>query len=321
MRLEISYQRRHDPRGGARPAVSCVLGRDPACDVVLNDSKCSRRHAVVEEGPEGVVVRDEGSANGIHVNGRRVEKANLKPGDTLRLGDVQVKLVAEIGETVIVAPDDFDLRTAAGAPRPPDPDLRLRPVTDPVPPRAERPAPSRESDGAPAGPPAPAGARARPATVSVLVGLWALFVPASVAACLLAAHRLGGGAVAWTLGALASVVLAGLGTAMALGLRALAPWARHLQIATAAIGLLACPFTLASATVLLYMTRPEVKAAFEGNGRAAPAGRQRRRRRHVRPVDRGHARPRPGSRRGRRARALRGAAVPPRAVDATSNPQ
>ena len=76
--------------------------------------------------------------------------------------------------------------------------------------------------------------------------------------------------MAWTLGALASVVLAGLGTAMAVGLRALAPWARHLQIATAAIGLLACPFTLASATVLLYMARPEVKTAFEGNGRAAP---------------------------------------------------
>jgi len=58
--------------------------------------------------------------------------------------------------------------------------------------------------------------------------------------------------------------------AAALGLRALAPWARHLQIATAAIGLLACPFTLASATVLLYMTRPELKAAFEGSSRTAP---------------------------------------------------
>jgi hypothetical protein len=58
---------------------------------------------------------------------------------------------------------------------------------------------------------------------------------------------------------------------MALGLRALAPWARHLQIATAAAGLLACPFTLAAATVLLYMTRPEVRAAFEGEG-GSPAG-------------------------------------------------
>lgn len=267
MRLEISH------KGGTthevEPAGSViVLGRDPGCDVVLNDSKCSRRHAVVEEGPEGVVVRDEGSANGIHVNGRRVEKANLRPGDTLRLGDVLVKLLAEVGETVIVAPDDFQLRTAAGAPRPTDPDLRLRPVTDPARPRADRPLPARESEELRRVP--PARARPRPATVGVLVGLWALFVPASVAACLLAAHRLGGGAVAWTLGALASVVLAGLGTAMAIGLRSLAPWARHLQIATAAVGLLACPFTLAAATVLLYMARPEVKAAFERTGRAAP---------------------------------------------------
>jgi hypothetical protein len=267
MRLEISY------RGGTThevelPGSVCVLGRDPGCDVVLNDSKCSRRHAVVEEGPQGVVVRDEGSANGIHVNGRRVEKANLKPGDSLRLGDVQVKLLAEVGETVIIAPDDFNLRSAAGAPRPPDLDLPLRPVTYPAPRRAERKAPSRQPVDPRRVPPTPAGAR--PATVSVLVGLWALFVPASIAACLLAAQRLGGGAVAWTLGALASAVLAGLGTAMAVGLRALAPWARHLQIATATVGLLACPFTLASATVLLYMTRPESKAAFERNGRAAP---------------------------------------------------
>ena len=89
MRLEISY------RGGTThvvelPGSVCVLGRDPGSDVVLNDSKCSRRHAVVEEGPEGVVVRDEGSANGIYVNDRRVEKANLRPGDSLRLGDVRV---------------------------------------------------------------------------------------------------------------------------------------------------------------------------------------------------------------------------------------
>jgi pSer/pThr/pTyr-binding forkhead associated (FHA) protein len=96
MRLEISY------RGGMThqvepPGIVCVLGRDPACDVVLNDSKCSRRHAVLEDGPEGIAVRDEGSANGIYVNGRRVEKARLRPGDTLRLGDVQVTLLAELG--------------------------------------------------------------------------------------------------------------------------------------------------------------------------------------------------------------------------------
>jgi hypothetical protein len=89
-------------------------------------------------------------------------------------------------------------------------------------------------------------------------------VPVAVACALLAAARLQAGWIGWTAAAVLSVVLAGLGTAMALGLRALAGWARHLQIATAAVGLLACPFTLAAATVLLYMTRPEVRAAFEG---------------------------------------------------------
>ena len=266
MKFEISY------RGGTTHEVEllgsvAVLGRDPGCDIVLNDSKCSRRHAVVEDGPKGLVVRDSGSANGVYVNGRRVDEARLQPGDVLRLGDVQLKLLAEVGETVVMAPEDLDLRTAGGAPRPPDLDLPLRDAPAPLP-LAKRPGPALRP---PAEPRRAAARPRRPTTVTVLAGLWALFVPVSFAACLLAAHRLGGGALAWALGALTGLVLAGLGTAMALGLRALAPWARHLQIAAAAAGLLVCPVTLASATLLLYMTRPEVKAAFEGGGRQ-PAG-------------------------------------------------
>jgi hypothetical protein len=268
MKLEIAQ------KGGTThevelPGSVVVIGRDPGCDVVLNDPKCSRRHAVLEEGPEGILVRDPGSANGITVNGRRVERARLQPGDALRVGDTVLTLLAEIGETVVMAPDDLDLRTVVAAPRPPapDPDLALRPPVEP-PPRATAPRgavppvlPRRSA-------PAAAVRPARPATVGVLAGLWALFVPASVAASLYAAQLLGGGALAWGLAAVASLLLAALGTAMALGLRALAPWARHLQMATAAVGLVLCPFTLASATVLLYMVRPEVKAAFDGGAGA-----------------------------------------------------
>jgi predicted component of type VI protein secretion system len=267
MKLEIAQ------KGGTTHEVELqgsvvVIGRDPGCDVVLSDPKCSRRHAVLEEGPEGILVRDPGSANGISVNGRRVERARLQPGDALRVGDTVLTLLAEIGETVVMAPDDLELRTVVGAPRPPAPApaLALRPPVEPPPrdtaPRGAVPPvlPRRSA-------PAPAVRPARPATVGVLAGLWALFVPASVAASLYAAQVLGGGALAWGLAAIASLLLAGLGTAMALGLRTLAPWARHLQIVTAAVGLVVCPFTLASATVLLYMVRPEVKAAFEGRAR------------------------------------------------------
>jgi type III secretion system (T3SS) inner membrane Yop/YscD-like protein len=287
IKFEISYP------GGTTHEVELsgsvvVLGRDPGCDLVLNDTKCSRRHAVVEEGPEGVVVRDTASANGVHVNGRRVEKAPLRPGDVLRLGEVQLKLVEQIGETVVMAPEDLEFRTTAGTPRPPEVVLPLPESLMVTPRPPERPAPVRPPAAEPRRPPEPrppadtrtieprpwAAARpARPATVTVLVALWAVFVPVSVAACLFAAYRLGGGAVAWTIGGLASLVLAALGTIMALGLRALAPWARHLQVATGAFGLLVCPFTLASATVLLYLTRRDVKAAFEGgHGRGAGDG-------------------------------------------------
>ena len=275
MRFEISYS------GGTThevdlPGSVCVVGRDPGCDIVLNDSKCSRRHAVVEDGPEGPVIRDSGSANGIYVNGRKVDQAPLRPGDTVRLGEVKLRLLAEIGATVVMAPEGLDLEGLGGGPtelgesgpRPvPSPDplpavpaaAPAAPLGRPVPrpPTARPPARPRPSPRAASGPP-------RPATVSLLAGLWALFVPVAVVGTLLAAARFQAGWLGWLGAAALAAVCAGLGTSMALGLRALASWARHLQIATAAVGLLVCPFTLAAATVLLYMTRPEVRAAFEG---------------------------------------------------------
>jgi hypothetical protein len=276
MRLEISY------KGGTThdvelPGSVAVLGRDPGCDVVLNDAKCSRQHAVVEDGPEGVVVRDSDSANGVFLNGRRIQRALLQPGDTLRLGDVHVKLLAEVGETVVVAAEDLDLRLPEGAePTPVGPLSPGGPAVAPAPPAASTPPAAHSAPVPPARRPLPpvtsrepTAPRRRPApprrptTVTVLAVLWALFAPASMAAVLVLAGRTGG-VFAWAVAVLASLSLAGLGTVMALGLRSLAPWARHLQIAAAAVGLLVCPFTLASATVLFYASRPEVKAAFEG---------------------------------------------------------
>src|SRR5687768_18595786 len=70
-----------------------VIGRDPACDLVLTDPKSSRRHAVVEAGPDGLVLRDTGSANGVSVNGRKTDRAVLKVGDSFRIGDVEITVL------------------------------------------------------------------------------------------------------------------------------------------------------------------------------------------------------------------------------------
>ena len=142
IKLEISYP------GGTTHEVELsesvvVLGRDPACDVVLNDTKCSRRHAVVEEGPGGLVVRDTASANGVFVNGRRVDEAPLAPGDVVRLGDVSLELVEQVGETVVIAPEDLDFRRAAEAARPPEAGLPQPESLMATPRASERPAPVR----------------------------------------------------------------------------------------------------------------------------------------------------------------------------------
>jgi hypothetical protein len=59
-------------------------------------------------------------------------------------------------------------------------------------------------------------------------------------------------------------VLALLSIVLAFGLWTLKPWARYLQIAVAVIGLLDCPMTLASATVLVYMFRKPTALWFSG---------------------------------------------------------
>ena len=260
MKFEVSY------RSGTThevdlAAVVAVIGRDPHCDIVLNDTKCSRRHATVEDGPAGLFIRDGGSANGTYVNGRRVEQAPLQPGDTIRLGDVSLKLLADVGDTVVVAPEDLELQLPAPLPAP-----EARAAREGV--EARRPA---GVAARPVAEPASAAlATGRPLTVTFLSVLWALFVPISAATSLYAASQFGSGPLGWSAAAALAVIVAGLGAAMAIGLRALAPWARHMQLAVAAVGLLACPFTLASATVLLYMSRPEVKASFEPPRAGAP---------------------------------------------------
>ncbi|MGE4070279.1 MAG: FHA domain-containing protein [Lysobacterales bacterium] len=60
-----------------------VIGRGSDCDLVLNEPEMSRRHAIIENTPEGLFLRDLASANGTFVNGTSVRDTVLKPGDQL----------------------------------------------------------------------------------------------------------------------------------------------------------------------------------------------------------------------------------------------
>ena len=89
--------------GGSRPRElvlvdTLIVGRDPACDISeQNDPLMSRRHAAFSADAKNAIVRDLGSRNGILVNGTKVPEAQLRHGDVVQIGHLQVKFVDEVG--------------------------------------------------------------------------------------------------------------------------------------------------------------------------------------------------------------------------------
>jgi Protein of unknown function (DUF3662)/FHA domain len=74
-----------------------VIGRSRECDIVLQDSNVSRRHAEIRPtGGDGWTIADLGSTNGVRVNGRAINAATpLHPGDDIVVGTVDVRFEVE----------------------------------------------------------------------------------------------------------------------------------------------------------------------------------------------------------------------------------
>ena len=67
------------------------LGRERDNDVALSDPRVSRYHARIELAGGEWVIRDEGSANGTFVNGKRVViQEVLRPNDRITMGDTEL---------------------------------------------------------------------------------------------------------------------------------------------------------------------------------------------------------------------------------------
>lgn len=74
-----------------------TIGRSRECDVVLEDSNVSRRHARIALGTDGQwTVEDLGSTNGVQINGTRATGATaLRAGDRLDVGTVSARFEVE----------------------------------------------------------------------------------------------------------------------------------------------------------------------------------------------------------------------------------
>ncbi len=64
-----------------------TIGRSPECEYVLDDARVSRRHARLDLDENGITIEDLGSANGVIVNGLRIDApTRLAGGDAISLG-------------------------------------------------------------------------------------------------------------------------------------------------------------------------------------------------------------------------------------------
>ncbi len=70
-----------------------TAGRSRTCDVSVKDPSVSRRHVVLKAENGKILLKDLGSSNGTFVNGERIEESGeLRDGDTLELGDAELKV-------------------------------------------------------------------------------------------------------------------------------------------------------------------------------------------------------------------------------------
>jgi DNA-binding NtrC family response regulator len=64
-----------------------TLGRSTVCDLSLKDGSVSGIHCEVVAGPEGFLLRDLGSTNGIFMLGHRIRELYLRPGSEFQVGN------------------------------------------------------------------------------------------------------------------------------------------------------------------------------------------------------------------------------------------
>jgi pSer/pThr/pTyr-binding forkhead associated (FHA) protein len=69
-----------------------LIGRDLECDIQIDSRKVSRRHCVLAQIADYLVVRDLGSTNGVRINGVRVKEGRLKLGDELTIGSLRYQV-------------------------------------------------------------------------------------------------------------------------------------------------------------------------------------------------------------------------------------
>jgi serine/threonine protein kinase len=87
-----------------------IIGRGQDTHTQLKDARASRKHCLLQVDGGKFLVLDEGSAGGTFVNGDRVTRHELMPGDVLRVGatEMRLQLGGDHNESTIVVRDEVN---------------------------------------------------------------------------------------------------------------------------------------------------------------------------------------------------------------------
>ncbi len=92
-----------------------LFGRASDADVILTDCLTSRRHAALGVQDGQVVLEDLESTNGTYVNGEKIRRAVLQPGDRLLIGTMNCELVAGEAPPALARPPAPVAKTSEAA--------------------------------------------------------------------------------------------------------------------------------------------------------------------------------------------------------------
>ena len=85
----------------APPPGAVTIGRGEGNTVLVDDPLASRLHATMTPTAEGMEITDHHSSNGTFVNGQRITRALLRPGDIVTIGNADFTLS---GATLVPVP-------------------------------------------------------------------------------------------------------------------------------------------------------------------------------------------------------------------------
>ena len=69
-----------------------LLGRDPAADLYIDSQDISRQHVAFTVKSDAIEMEDLASASGVRLNGQVVSRVDVRDGDSLQVGNIQIRI-------------------------------------------------------------------------------------------------------------------------------------------------------------------------------------------------------------------------------------